>query len=1219
MFFEADGKIRNVQVTLQILAALIEKVPRDLPLYARSVLTVLDIVLRSNEISMVEETIPTFELFCHHQDNATLTADHEYIVQYREIVRAYASFASTEKPLASKIPLSAPMLLRWKIVGLKAIKSVVATEMLAIDGANQLSIIIPVILDNLYAADGENGLTPLQEKARASERLERERLRRRRMSISTVQTVDTLDGTGDPESAVGSAVDADKMAEVEARVLALRCLEKVFSGTNRVQVRLAISLVSSFIVSRRPHRNQSKECDSSGKKNGNWANNLLEFVANWTPVQDRFILLVTLLETLLERPLVDGHLEPQIILASMMDWLLSSPVNLIGLSVIDVLISLLQLIHSLLQLGDGTQKVVLHHPPATIKPLPKIDEAGTPSPMDEKNEKSLVAGPMRHELLELIERCIGNLATHIYYGDQVSDMIRTIASRIRPSPVTGGDSSDNEAATDNALSKSTPRSDNAVDSTFSFPAARVTALKTIKDILVVANLRRSLSGTDQSSRNRVPIQVWEGTHWLLRDPERGVRNAYVEALLAWIQLETNKSDLKVPVDQKQTAKAGHRIVSEPLARKVVSRAPHRQTELTQAAGFLQVLHLTIFDIVSDPSATESDILIFHLLLVNLVEHMGVNAAKHSLPVLMKLQSIGLSSSSSVSPTMSLQIGSLVHGYLMALVEKFNLEGTRVSNEIINEISKRKQRGIWLDKVQLPPRPLNHIPPSLDTQAHQKSLPQPDKSAYSLFTSVDELVAQVENSYNSSYLSPPTSPSNSPGRSFSIPPLGHPNPGPSKLPSSTQLPLSVKEQMLTPWSREACLAAIEEERAKASSLSGSRTATAAFSLRRNNNTVKNKDNEGLVAFPAIHGDRPVSATGPPNGGLNGIKKTRRPSAPEQRLSPATSSRDSTVRVNELRRVLSVVSNKNARQPSPLRGRHRVDSAASSLESMMSDNLSFSDTGTLPAERPFSSRDNLGLPRVSNAQTTRTSDDPRDGSNQDDIPPVPPLPPSLAIPGGFPADSRGPSAVASPSHSPIRSDRPSTAPGRPADTTSKSPGSNAPTVRQSRSLSRKKPGNASLHEKSERTGPELNGVHGGHSYGYSEDMNDIGIAITADTSETYTYTPERGRSSAEWSKQEASRALSLGNSVNVNDLLEGLAIRSGKQGHSPTEMTGAERVPHAAEISTTPTRRGAKSISYSPSSERGSPPHTRKGGLLAPGSAPWKRRTSHIRGGIGPPPY
>ncbi|EEP82680.1 predicted protein [Uncinocarpus reesii 1704] len=1219
------GKTGNVQVTLQILAALIEKVPRDLPLYAKSVLTVLDIVLRSREVSMVEETIPTFELFCRHQDSATLTADHEYIIQYRDIVGTYASFASTETPPASKIPMSAPTALRWRTVGLKAIKNIVTSEILSTDGAKQLNVVVPVTLQNLYAG-GDPGLSPLQEKAKSSERMEREQLRRRRMSISTVQTVDTVDGNGDPESASSSAADADKMAEVEARVLALRCLEKVFSGTNRVQIRFATSLVLSFIVSRRPPRDQGDGRNLNQKTDGNWATNLLDVITNWTPVQDRFIILVTLLETLMDRPLVDGHLEPQLTLASMMNWLLGSSINLIGLSVMDVLMGLLQLTRQLLHLGDGTHKLIIpRDPSAFVKPLPHIDEGGAGSPINGNNEKFPTAEPMRHELLELLEKCIGNLATHIYYGDQVSDMIRAIVTRIKPSPYPQSENTHQESDSDNVAPKpSPPRSVHTTEIYFSSPAARVAALKSIKDILVVANLRKSIPGTGPDSRSRVSLQVWEGTHWLLGDPKREVRIAYVDVLLTWLQLETTKVDLRVPAEYNKASKIGAKRdvsdVPEKLTRRIVSSAPQRETgPVSHASGFLQLLHLTIFDIAMEPSTTESDVSILHLLLVNMVEHMGVNAARFTLPVLMKLQAMALSTIP-MSATKLLQVSSLVHGFLLALVEKFDLEGTKVGNDIINEVTRRKKRGIWLDKIQVPPRPLDSIQPTLDTKVDQVSLPQPEQSAYSPFSLLEELVGQIETSYNSSYLSPPASPSSSPGRSFSIPSIGHNSSTQAKMPASSQLPLHVKELMLAPWSKEACLAAIEKEKAQTSSLSGSRTATGAFSAGRNaHNMGAPNHGPGSPTDTARSAwnrhDYPVSTTGSPVGGLNAIQKTRRQSIPESRVSPPTSSRDSTVRVNDLRRVLSVVNNKNSRQPSPLRGRQRVDSTASSTESMVSDNLSISDAGTAAIDRPLSSRGNLGTPRGSNLQLSgnKASGQSQKDFEREDIPPVPPLPSSLAIPGGFPSDSRSASSVTSPSHSPIRSDRPSTAPGRPVRTPSKSQGSNASTIRPSRSLSRKKSLNGSLHEEKVSA---INGIPNAPEY--SVDLGDIGIAITADTSETAHQAADRGDTSNQWSRREASRTLSFGRRADVDKLLAGLAIRNDHRQNGTDEVKGVEVTLNGVEGSTSSTKT-RKNPYFGFTNDEHKAPQPRKSGLLVPGSAPWNRSASDSRGGIGPPPY
>ncbi|KAK5187860.1 plasma membrane localization protein, partial [Cryomyces antarcticus] len=91
-----SGRVGNVQVTLQILKALIEKCPRDLPLFATYITSVLRQILRSSSIDMVESSIPTFASFCEHQDPAALAADQEYIQRYEEIVRLYAAFASKD-------------------------------------------------------------------------------------------------------------------------------------------------------------------------------------------------------------------------------------------------------------------------------------------------------------------------------------------------------------------------------------------------------------------------------------------------------------------------------------------------------------------------------------------------------------------------------------------------------------------------------------------------------------------------------------------------------------------------------------------------------------------------------------------------------------------------------------------------------------------------------------------------------------------------------------------------------------------------------------------------------------------------------------------------------------------------------------------------------------------------------------------------------------------
>ncbi|KAK2786551.1 plasma membrane localization protein [Emmonsiellopsis sp. PD_33] len=1162
------GKLGNVQVTLQILAALIEKIPRDLPLYARSVLTILDTILRSNDLSMVEETTATFDVFCQHQDMAVLSADQEYVNLYRDIVRNYASLASPDPPTSAKAALTPPLRLRWRQAGLQAIKSVVSSEALASDGVKQLVVVVPVILESLYSADD---LLPLEEKALSSEKHEREQARRRRTSIATVQTVDTTDG--DPVTAVGSAADADKLAEVEVRVLALRCLEKIFTtGSNRTQIRAATSLILQFIVNKRPPRHDYHENHpDSTNAGGSWATNLMEVIAKWAPVQDRFIILVTTMETLVSTPVVDDKLESQLILASMVHWLLSSPNTLIGLSVMDVLIGLLQHLLRLLQLGGRSLKMVHHRTSSGyVNTLPDVKEA-VEEPTTETNgdgvqsggsEARVVPWASRQELVELLQKCVGSLATHIYYADQVSDMIRTIVSRVKPSAVS--EPTNTEAPADPTITAegSSIPEETSSDAFFSFPAGRIVALRCIKNILL-ANLRKSMTAAGADSRNRVNIWVWEGTQWLLRDTDHEVRHAYVDAFLSWLQLETNKDDLRAAVEYKRQSKAGPRrdISDQPekLSRRIISTASQRdKSAATATSSFLQFLHLVIYDNATESSAVESDILLLHLLLANLVENMGVNAAKYGLPMIMRLQDDFLSNNSSVSATARLNIASLVHGYLWALVEKFDLEATRVGDNVLGEISRRKKRGAWLDKIQLPPRQLNYMSPP-GHAAKQASPPQ-DISVYARFSSLAELVGQIEIAYNTGAKSPAASPSASPTRAFSIPVLSqsYGSPAPGRIPAEEQLPTSTKEYMLASWSKEACLASLATEKARTSSLSGSRTGTSGTRNFLGANGYKNGNASptGTEPTPANqlqqHHDGPVSGQYGLTGGLSGIQKLRRQSVPEgSQISIASSVRDSTVKVNELRRVLSVVNSSNVRQSSPLRGRpsisRGVESSASS-ESMVSDAFSASDAGTTgptagpSSNRPQSRRDVSETPKASGSHLNNgiTSDDkddmePINREISNDIPPVPPLPATLIIPGGFPTDSATGSPLPSPSYSALGFDRPSTAPSQPrARQPTKRQSSSSIAPRQSRSLTRQKSRTGVNSNTSIPKQPDSPGYSHRHVHGH-------GTGAVRDDS---TFSPGSPRS------------ISLGRRVDVEKLLGGLL--------NPAEAEQAQNGGTAAEV-------------------------------------------------------
>lgn len=1014
---------------------------------------------------MVEETIPVFETFCRHQDSAVPGAEKQYNSNYHRIVKLYAQFASPQSTEHFKTPLSHPLAMQWRNVGLKAIHSVVQSETLIADSGRRLSIIVPVILQNLYTGD-RNMLMALHLKNASTGKSDMPPPRRRRTSSITVQTVDTIDGN--VADASGSAADSDKAAEMEVRLLALKCLERIFSvGSNRLQIRLATGMVLQFITSRPSVSITANTSVSEADQILAWAPSLMEMIAKWSPVQDRFLTVFTAAETLLRTPAHDRKLTQHIILALVIDSLLKSSVNMIGLSVIDVLQGLLNHILRVLQFTP-TPEPTIDVEDMTAAGQAVVNENATAA--IEATSPSPAPYVTRERLIALLQKCVGDMTVHIYYADQVSDMVRAILVRIKPLPSLESSVSDSASGA-NALETNgrTGRDEQQSELLFfQTVPARLVALEAIKGLLVVANLRTARAGAGVESRNKTSIRVWDGTHWMMRDMDSQVRYAYADALLSWLQLETGKQDLLVADTSRRISRSLSKREKNDKIDKTIKRAVSASMSADKAAqivrsNFLQSLHLVLYENALDAPTRDSNVLLIHLLLTNLVEHLGVNATRFGIPMIIRLQQDLEANPALQSPSAQVHIGSLVHGYFAALSEKFDFETSKVGIEIQSEISRRKKAGTWFEKIRLPAIGLNQIAQTPEKSPDEENVQRSEAKVNLVpFTAAGELVRRIEESYSSMMTasqSPPSSP-----RPFNMQVTGYVQAMtlPEKPSSELSLPPDVREQMLTPWSRELCTAALEKESATTSSVSGSRTG---HSLRR----VRSQLNEAALPIDvASSGHRydqmafPMESTGslhcyPKRHGANESPRT-------------VSSRDSTLRVNDLKRMLSVSQDSNSRRASPLRGPPNVTSDSrptSSSESMLSGAFSGSDLdGELQSgSRPQSSKENGGaieseVPLANGKAPIGRSNDskPVDRSTSlsrekpDDIPPVPPLPPGLNIPGGFPNDSSlsraSPTLISIP-------DRPMTAPGprQPGSIRSKKEGTSSRNP-QIRSLSGRK---------------------------------------------------------------------------------------------------------------------------------------------------------------------
>jgi len=973
---------------------------------------------------MIEETIPTFESYCKYADAASLAADQGRAKQYLNIVQQYIVLGSLEKPSAASFAQSVPVFTRRRTIALRAIRAVVGSDALMVETSDQLNTVMPVIFENLDL-EKESSLSALQQKATTGEKQSIEVARKRKLSSAAVPNVDEIDQ--DTAMASETTADADKKAEEEVRVLAVRCLRQIFSistGTSRSQMRLATALTLRFITTKERPRPGTR-ANSNASLAPDWAITLFDTIARWTPVQDRFIIAVTTVETLVRSPIVESILEKQLMLAELVDWLLKSDINLIGLSVMDVLIRLIQHTLLLLQLGSRDFTAIPRAQQEDALGLYRdIQTSYDPANSIMKPErgrhidtKESMPSPTRRELLNVLQRCISDLATHIYYTDQISDMMTAIMARLKPSinsdiATAAAAVNDPAGATKAIADSANLQEDPSTDSFFSFATARLVALRSVREILITANSRKTSAGGSSEVRSRVGVQVWEGTQWLLKDEELDVRAAYVDAIVTWLRLETNRTDMFLPRDGPRKLRTTKRDVEsngESLTKRAVSSASRREQKPLKST-FLRLLNLAIHDNAINDAENESNILLLHLLLGTLVQRLGVNAVRVGLPMILDLQNDVLNGEAGYSTTAKVHVASLVHAYLWTIVEKFDFEDSTIAHEINAEIARRKRFKCWLDRLKFPPSNVAQIattarpngsyaPPSADAVATLRP-----------FLKINDLVEEIATAYDRSLISPQSSPPSSPGaRIFSVPTLGYGygySAVPTQKPSSeNRIPQKIKDEMCGVWSREACIAFVDKE--SNPSIAGSRTAmssTGRQHLTVANNKTDATNGRDVTTASSTNNEAPNLAL---NSGLGSLSRARDISIASSLRDPDTSSRDSTMRVADLKRALAGADG-DFRNHSPLRkqqSRSRQSTRSSGSDSMISwnpaDDDSFiegqeqlSEKQTSPTVKP----QQIGT--TYHDQTTITMDpDPNS-----DIPPVPKIPPGLNFPmaGTWPRD-------------------------------------------------------------------------------------------------------------------------------------------------------------------------------------------------------------------------
>lgn len=728
------------------------------------------------------------------------------------------------------------------------------------------------------------------------EKADSDRLLRRRTSIATVGTHDT--GEQHPAAFSGTATDADRLVEEDIGVLAMQCLKSIFVVPNRAQIHAATAALLKFAFEKINHGEKVVELGETGKHDSGWALTIYNLISRWAPVQDRYVILVVAMETLIRNPIKDDKLDHQMALISIIGALLRSDVNLIGLSVMDVLLGLVKQMRKLFHPASGPSQVA--------------------SMMDEKLNGDVEhrATSQRLQLLERVQQCVGDLATHVYYADQIADMIAAIIARLKPTRSSSttstpqGEKEGEEGAGPGQSVGNLSESQSNLDTYFSQSKGRVCGLHVIKAILLVANPKTKISGNMDLSRNRVPLHVWEGTQWLLRDPDGEVRKAYVDALSTWLDRETTPADLRARDEslvRNKSMKNSREFAALENGRRAVSHASNRERlpGRTRRSQFLPLLHLAIYDNALQFVDYDSDLIVLHALLTKLVFRLGVNSVRFGVPMVYRLQEdiqeIEL-------PIQKVRIAALCHGYFWALTEKFDFEASSVGRAIHNEVVRRRDKRFWVNGINVPPPLLKTIgtPGQIDSEA-QWDPSALETEALLPFDDRTSLVECIATGYEESAQSPPTSPAASPGRQMSQGILGGSTMSPTPAASSEDdFPSSFREQMLTDWSRDTVVAALASE-GKAESLNGSRTGTTG--TNRNRLTINTAGINGNgQALGSPYGSplnlRPHSARIPDRERLGSMTKLRQTSV-RSGISPSHSviNKRGVVSVEQLKQVLS----------------------------------------------------------------------------------------------------------------------------------------------------------------------------------------------------------------------------------------------------------------------------------------------------------------------------
>ncbi|KAG1526450.1 hypothetical protein G6F52_002414 [Rhizopus delemar] len=292
-------------------------------------------LLDTNDIVLIDLTCETFIVFNNYYDGSTLGIDNQFTENYERLLNKFSYFSNHEDQL------------EMKYIGQRGIQSAISSQaLLSSNFMQQLNIVLPPIMDTL-TDDNKPQLNQLNN-----------------------ETIDIRE----------SALNNDKLDDAYIQSIASHTLSILFSKLTGHYIRMSVTSLLDYI-------------NKNDKWTSNNINTAMVIVIEHIHSQYKHVFVSEILQRLGDEDMMSNK---QVSLVSILDTVMNTHTLLLGLSVIEALNSIFNL-------------------------LVKVAGYNT----EDKQRSNTIQQGLIHS--------IGGLSLHKYYENQLNDMADYLISKLRPS------------------------------------------------------------------------------------------------------------------------------------------------------------------------------------------------------------------------------------------------------------------------------------------------------------------------------------------------------------------------------------------------------------------------------------------------------------------------------------------------------------------------------------------------------------------------------------------------------------------------------------------------------------------------------------------------------------------------------------------------------------------------------------------------------------------